>query len=363
MEKTDIKSLDYEELQQFMASLGEKPFRAKQLYEWMHEKLAADLDEMTNLSKGLRKKLKETTDYTSLEVVERLVSGIDGTEKYLFRLSDGNVIESVLMRYHHGNSVCISSQVGCRMGCAFCASTLNGCVRNLEAGEILSFVACAEQDVPCEEGRKRSVTNLVLMGSGEPLDNYENVVRFLRLVSAPEGLNISPRNISLSTCGLVPQLRRFMQEAPHVTLSVSLHAPNDAIRNEIMPVNAAYPMAELLAAAKEYAVLTGRRVIFEYALIKNKNSERRHAEELASRLRGINCHVNLIPLNHVAERALMGVTRREAEQFMAWLTELGISATIRREMGTDIEGACGQLRRRVLETQREGNTRFTPHAP
>ena len=260
------------------------------------------------------------------------------------------------MRYKYGNTLCVSTQVGCRMGCAFCASTLNGCVRNLEAGEILSFVACAEQNVPCEEGRKRSITNLVLMGSGEPLDNYENVVRFLRLVSAPEGMNISPRNISLSTCGLVPQLRRFMHEAPHVTLSVSLHAPNDAIRNEIMPVNAAYPMAELLAAAKEYADLTGRRVIFEYALIKNKNSERRHAEELAARLRGINCHVNLIPLNHVAERALMGVTRREAEQFMAWLTEFGISATIRREMGTDIEGACGQLRRRVLEAQREGNT-------
>lgn len=174
------------------------------------------------------------------------------------------------MRYKYGNTLCVSTQVGCRMGCAFCASTLNGCVRNLEAGEILSFVACAEQDVPCQEGRKRSVTNLVLMGSGEPLDNYENVVRFLRLVSAPEGMNISPRNISLSTCGLVPQLRRFMQEAPHVTLSVSLHAPNDAIRNEIMPVNAAYPMAELLAAAKEYAVLTGRRVILNTRSLKTK---------------------------------------------------------------------------------------------
>ena len=349
----DIKSMTLDELKDACQQMGEKPFRAKQLYDWMHHRLAGSYDEMTNLSLAFREKLKEQYPLTCLEKVQVQESKIDGTRKYLFRLSDGNVIESVWMKYHHGNSVCISSQVGCRMGCAFCASTLNGCVRDLEAGEILSFVACAERDVPCEEGHKRSVTNIVLMGSGEPLDNYENVVRFLRLVSAPEGMNISPRNISLSTCGLVPQLRRFMQEAPHVTLSVSLHAPNDAIRSEIMPVNAAYPMAELLAAAKEYAETTGRRVIFEYALIKNKNSARRHAEELASRLRGINCHVNLIPLNHVEERALMGVTRREAEEFMSWLTELGVSATIRREMGTDIEGACGQLRRRVLEARRE----------
>ena len=350
---TGLTSKNIEELQALMAELGEPKFRARQVFEWLSRGVRPG--EMTNLSKSLREKLA-ALPYGGATIYQKRVSAKDGTIKYLFALEDGNLVEGVLMRYKYGNTLCVSTQVGCRMGCAFCASTLNGCVRNLEAGEILSFVACAEQDVPCEEGRKRSITNLVLMGSGEPLDNYENVVRFLRIVSAPEGMNISPRNISLSTCGLVPQLRRFMHEAPHVTLSVSLHAPNDAIRNEIMPVNAAYPMAELLAAAKEYADLTGRRVIFEYALIKNKNSERRHAEELAARLRGINCHVNLIPLNHVAERALMGVTRREAEQFMAWLTEFGISATIRREMGTDIEGACGQLRRRVLEAQREGNT-------
>lgn len=345
-----LTSKNIEELQTLMAELDEPKFRARQVFEWLSR--GARPAEMTNLSKALREKLA-TLPYGGAAIFDKRVSAKDGTIKYLFALEDGNLVEGVLMRYKYGNTLCVSTQVGCRMGCAFCASTLSGCVRDLEAGEILSFVACAERDVPCEEGRKRSVTNIVLMGSGEPLDNYENVVRFLRLVSAPEGMNISPRNISLSTCGLVLQLRRFMQEAPHVTLSVSLHAPNDAIRSEIMPVNAAYPMAELLAAAKEYAETTGRRVIFEYALIKNKNSARRHAEELASRLRGINCHVNLIPLNHVEERALMGVTRREAEEFMSWLTELGVSATIRREMGTDIEGACGQLRRRVLEARRE----------
>ena len=236
------------------------------------------------------------------------------------------------------------------MGCTFCATGKSGFSRDLLPSEMISEIQTAQKDI----GER--ISNVVLMGMGEPLDNYKNVLRFLELVSSENGLNIGMRHISLSTCGLVEKIYDLADRKLQLTLSVSLHAPNDAIRNEIMPVNAAYPMAELLAAAKEYAVLTGRRVIFEYALIKNKNSERRHAEELASRLRGINCHVNLIPLNHVAERALMGVTRREAEQFMAWLTELGISATIRREMGTDIEGACGQLRRRVLETQREGNT-------
>ena len=235
------------------------------------------------------------------------------------------------------------------MGCAFCASTLEGCVRNLEAGEMLSFIACAEKDVPHGEDRKRTVTNIVLMGSGEPLDNYEEVVKFLRLVSAPEGMNISPRNISISTCGLVPELLRFTKEAPHVTLSVSLHAPNDEIRNTVMPINRRYPMGELLNAAKLYADETGRRVVFEYALIKGVNSSKKDASELSQRLKGINCHVNLIPLNHVEERNLMGVTRKDGEQFAQWLEGFGISATVRREMGSDIEGACGQLRRKTLQ--------------
>ena len=349
---TGLASKNMEELQALMAELNEPKFRAGQIFAWLARGVRPE--GMTNLSRRLRETLAQMP-YGGASIFDRRVSQKDGTIKYLFELEDGNLVEGVLMRYKYGNTLCVSTQVGCRMGCAFCASTLNGCVRDLEAGEILSFVSCAERDVPCEEGRKRSVTNIVLMGSGEPLDNYENVVRFLRLVSAPEGMNISPRNISLSTCGLVPQLRKFMREAPHVTLSVSLHAPNDAIRSMLMPVNAAYPMAELLAAAKEYAEYTGRRVIFEYALIQNMNSARKHGQELASRLRGINCHVNLIPLNHVEERSLMGVTRQEAEAFMGWLSELGISATIRREMGTDIEGACGQLRRRVLEARREEN--------
>ena len=347
---TDIKSMLLSELQEDFALRGLQKFRAAQVYRWLHQRGATSFDEMTDLSKDLRVALKESFEIRNTEIAIRRVSKIDGTKKYLFRLNDGEMIESVLMKYKHGYSICISTQVGCKMGCTFCATGKSGFSRDLLPSEMISEIQTAQKDI----GER--ISNVVLMGMGEPLDNYKNVLRFLELVSSENGLNIGMRHISLSTCGLVEKIYDLADRKLQLTLSVSLHAPNDAIRNEIMPVNAAYPMAELLAAAKEYAVLTGRRVIFEYALIKNKNSERRHAEELASRLRGINCHVNLIPLNHVAERALMGVTRREAEQFMAWLTELGISATIRREMGTDIEGACGQLRRRVLETQREGNT-------
>ncbi len=341
-----LTSMSIAELTELMAELGEPKFRARQVFEWLSR--GARPDEMTNLSKALREKLSQLK-YGGAKIYDKRISAKDGTIKYLFQLEDGNIVEGVLMSYHYGNTMCISTQVGCRMGCAFCASTLEGCVRNLEAGEMLSFLACAEKDVPHGQDRKRTVTNIVLMGSGEPLDNYEEVVKFLRLVSAPEGMNISPRNISISTCGLVPELLRFTKEAPHVTLSVSLHAPNDDTRNRIMPVNRRYPMGELLNAAKLYADETGRRVIFEYALIKDVNSSRQDARELASRLRGINCHVNLIPLNHVEERNLMGVTRRDAEQFVEWLEEYGISATVRREMGSDIEGACGQLRRKTLQ--------------
>ena len=341
-----LTSMSIAELTELMAELGEPKFRARQVFEWLSR--GAKPDEMTNLSKSLREKLAQLK-YGGAEIYDRRVSQKDGTIKYLFKLEDGNIVEGVLMSYHYGNTMCISTQVGCKMGCAFCASTLEGCVRNIEAGEMLSFIACAEKDVPHGEDRKRTVTNIVLMGSGEPLDNYEEVVKFLRLVSAPEGMNISPRNISISTCGLVPELLRFTKEAPHVTLSVSLHAPNDETRDKIMPVNRRYPMGELLNAAKLYANETGRRVIFEYALIKELNSSRQDARELASRLKGINCHVNLIPLNHVKERHLMGVTRKDAEQFAAWLEGYGVSATVRREMGSDIEGACGQLRRKTLQ--------------
>lgn len=341
-----LTSMSIAELTELMSELGEPKFRARQVFEWLSK--GARPEEMTNLSKSLREKLGGLK-YGGAEIYDKRISQKDGTIKYLFRLEDGNIVEGVLMSYHYGNTMCISTQVGCRMGCAFCASTLEGCVRNLEAGEMLSFIACAEKDVPHGEDRKRTVTNIVLMGSGEPLDNYEEVVKFLRLVSAPEGMNISPRNISISTCGLVPELLRFTKEAPHVTLSVSLHAPNDDTRNRIMPINQRYPIVELLNAAKLYANETGRRVIFEYALIKDVNSSRQDAKELASRLKGINCHVNLIPLNHVKERNLMGVTRKEAEQFVSWLEGYGVSATVRREMGSDIEGACGQLRRKTLQ--------------
>lgn len=343
-------SMDIQEMETLMMGLGQPRFRGRQVFEWLSR--GEKPEGMTNLPKVLREKLGALAQDGAV-IDEKRVSAKDGTVKYLFALSDGNLVEGVLMRYRYGNTLCISTQVGCNMGCAFCASTLEGCVRNLTPGEMLSFVTAVEKDCPPEEGRSRSVTNIVLMGSGEPLDNYDNVLKFLRLVSAAEGMNISPRNISLSTCGLVEKMERLAAEAPHVTLSVSLHAPNDEIRNRLMPVNKAYPMEKVLAAAREYAEATGRRVIFEYALIKDVNAGQKQAVELASRLRGTNCHVNLIPLNHVEERNLMGVTRAEAEQFANWLEQRGVSATVRREMGTDIEGACGQLRRRVLRSRQE----------
>ena len=346
MEKTDIKSLDYEELQQFMASLGEKPFRAKQLYEWMHEKLAADLDEMTNLSKGLRKKLKEITDYTSLEVVERLVSGIDGTEKYLFRLSDGNVIESVLMRYHHGNSVCISSQVGCRMGCRFCASTLGGLTRNLKPSEMLDQIYRIQQ----VSGER--VSNIVVMGTGEPLDNYDNLLKFIRLLTDEHGLNISQRNITVSTCGIVENIRRLANEKLQITLALSLHASNQEKRLQLMPVANKYDIHEVIDACRYYFEQTGRRVTFEYSLVGGVNDTKEDAKELTELIHGMNCHVNLIPVNPIRERDYVQSNAHVIEAFKEKLERSGLTVTVRREMGRDIDGACGQLRRKYKENQR-----------
>ena len=343
MEKTDIKSLDYEELQQFMASLGEKPFRAKQLYEWMHEKLAADLDEMTNLSKGLRKKLKETTDYTSLEVVERLVSGIDGTEKYLFRLSDGNVIESVLMRYHHGNSVCISSQVGCRMGCRFCASTLGGLTRNLKPSEMLDQIYRIQQ----VSGER--VSNIVVMGTGEPLDNYDNLLKFIRLLTDEHGLNISQRNITVSTCGIVENIRRLANEKLQITLAISLHASNQEKRKELMPIAYKYDIHEVLDATRYYFRQTGRRITFEYSLVGGVNDTEEDARELSALVGDINCHVNLIPVNPIKERSYVQSNHAVIEAFKNKLEKNRINVTIRREMGRDINGACGQLRKSYMD--------------
>ncbi|HWS29071.1 MAG TPA: 23S rRNA (adenine(2503)-C(2))-methyltransferase RlmN [Clostridia bacterium] len=347
-------SMSREELETLIVSFGEPKFRAKQVFSWLSR--GARPAEMTNLPKALREKL-ETLTFGSAVLYDKRISAKDGTVKYLFALEDQNLVEGVLMRYRYGNTLCISTQVGCKMGCAFCASTLEGCVRNLTAGEMLGFLSVVERHEGHDKEHERAITNVVLMGSGEPLDNYGNVVKFLRLVSDKNGMNVSPRNISLSTCGLVPEIYRFMEEAPHVTLSVSLHAPNDSIRDRIMPINRRYPMEQLLQAANAYAEKTGRRVVFEYALIGGLNDAREHADELSDRLRGINCHVNLIPLNPVLERGLNGVTREHAQVFAAWLMNRGISATVRREMGTDIEGACGQLRRRALKSITEAQER------
>lgn len=331
-----------EALQALFADWGEPNYRAAQVYSWLNRGVRPE--HMTNLPKSLRDKLMELP-FGGVTIHTKRTSAKDGTIKYLFALEDGNLVEGVLMSYRHGNTLCLSTQVGCAMGCAFCASTLAGCVRDLTAGEMTAQVAAAESDAPPPPNRDRSVTNIVLMGSGEPLLNYDNVVAFLRRVTE----TVSPRNISLSTCGLVPQMMRFMDEAPPVVLSVSLHAPNDAIRSRLIPVNDRYGIEEVIAAARAYGERTGRRVIFEYALIKGINDGKEHAEELAARLRGMRAHVNLIPLNPVPERDLAGVTRGEAQTFLHWLEERHISATIRREMGQDIDSACGQLRRRVLE--------------
>ena len=339
----NLRSMLPNEIEDILAGLGEPKYRAKQVFKWLGRGIGS-IDEMSDIPKSLREKLK--TEYTVYEpkVLSKQVSKIDGTIKYLWELPDGNCIETVLMQYHHGNTVCISSQVGCRMGCAFCASTIGGLVRRLEPYEMLDEVLFTQVDSGLP------ISHIVLMGIGEPLDNFDNVMRFLELVNSPEGMNISMRHISLSTCGLVPKMYQFAEENLPVTLSVSLHAPNDEIRRQTMPVANAYPMDELLAACRNYIDKTGRRIIFEYALVGGVNCEEKHAIELASRLRGMQCHVNLIPLNAVEERHLKGVNEQTVQRFLHKLEELHISATRRREMGDDIEGACGQLRRKTLTT-------------
>ena len=343
MEKKQLLELFPEELAAELAEMHLPAFRTKQIFAWLHR--GARFADMSNLPKVLRETLEKAYIDQPAAILEKRVSQLDGTVKLLYALPDGNCVEGVLMHYHHGYTLCLSTQVGCRMGCAFCASTLNGCVRNLTAAEMLGQIHCANTVI------EEHVSNLVLMGSGEPLDNYDNVMRFLRLVSHHEGLNIGLRHISLSTCGLVPQMCRFAQEGLPVTLSLSLHAPNDAIRRQLMPVAKAYRMEEVLAACRAYIAKTGRRVIFEYALVDQLNSRPEHAAELASRLRGMQCHVNVIPLNAVEEKTLRGADERAIERFMEELERRHISVTRRREMGDDIDGACGQLRRHYLEEQ------------
>ena len=345
MEKKDIKSMTLEELTGELSALGEKAFRAKQLYQWMHQKLAAELSEMTNLSKGLRERLEKEYIWTALEPVDVKVSSADGTRKYLFRLGDGNVIESVLMRYKHGNSVCVSSQVGCRMGCRFCASTLDGLARNLTAAEMLEQVYRIQADT----GER--VSNLVIMGSGEPMDNYDNVVRFLRMISDEKGLHISQRNITVSTCGLVPEIRRFAREGLSVTLALSLHAPDDAVRRTLMPIANRYRISEVLDACQEYFQITGRRLTFEYSLVAGVNDNLEEAGRLAALLKPMHGHVNLIPVNPIKERDYVQSDKKAVAAFQSYLEKHGIPATVRREMGRDINGACGQLRKSFLEKE------------
>lgn len=341
--QNSLMDMTITEISGLLSSWGEPTFRAKQVYEWLNRGVRPD--SMQNLPKPLRERLNEIY-FGGAEILEVYKSQIDDTEKYLYGLDDGELVEGVLMRYKHGNTLCISTQVGCRMSCSFCASTLDGLIRNLNPGEMLGEVLCAERLYPPPK-QGRNVTNIVLMGSGEPLDNYDNVVCFLKRVVVDVG--ISPRNISLSTCGVADKIITLIDDAPHVTLSISLHAHNNELRDSLMPINRRYNIASLLSAAKTYAKMTGRRIIFEYALIEGVNASLRDAASLASLLKGLLCHVNLIPLNAVDETGLKGVTRSSAEDFMCELTNRNISSTIRREMGTDIDGACGQLRRRVMQ--------------
>ena len=339
---TDIKSMTIEELKDLMTGLGEKPFRAKQIYSWLHEHLVISYEEMRNIPASLKKKL-EPYPITALEKVDMQISAIDGTRKYLFRLSDGNVIESVLMRYKHGNSVCISSQVGCRMGCRFCASTIGGLTRCLLPSEMLDQIYRIQADL----GER--ISNVVVMGTGEPLDNYDNLLRFIHILTEEGGLHISQRNLTVSTCGLVPKMYDLAEEKLQITLALSLHAPNDVKRRELMPVANRYSMDEVLEACRNYFEKTGRRITFEYSLVAGVNDSQEDALQLAERIGGLNCHVNLIPVNPIKERSFIRSTRQAVENFKIKLEKCGINVTIRREMGSDIDGACGQLRKSYME--------------
>ena len=340
--KQHLKSMTLPELAELLKSMGQPGFRAKQVYTWLHKGIR-DYEEMTNISKELRAQLAENWPIGAPEVVRKQESQKDGTIKYLWKLSDGNCVETVLMRYHYGNTVCISTEVGCRMGCAFCASTLGGLVRKLEPYEMLDQVLFTQVDSGLP------ISHIVLMGIGEPLDNFDNVMRFLELVNSPEGMNISMRHISLSTCGIVPQIDALAEKKLQLTLSVSLHAPTDEIRNRIMPVNKAYPTEELLNACRRYYEKTNRRISFEYAMINGVNDTQEAAQLLLKRLKGLPAHMNLIPLNHVEESPLKPSTRQAVMRFQQTLEEGGIPATVRRTLGSDIDASCGQLRRKYTK--------------
>ncbi len=337
MEKIDIKSLELEQLKGYIVSLGAKPFVAGQIYSWLHRKNVDSFDEMTNISKSLREKLAEECYITVLSIRKKQVS-TDGTIKYLYQLQDGNFIETVLMRYEHGNSICVSCQVGCRMGCTFCASTKNGKVRDLTASEILQQLYHTEKDI----GER--VSNIVMMGIGEPLDNFDNAISFIRIISSEQGKNISQRNISLSTCGIVPKIYELAQLKLGITLSISLHATTTEKRKKTMPITNAYSVEELIKACRDYTKTTGRRISFEYTMIRGVNDTDEDARQLAALLKGMISHVNLIPLNPVDGSPYTQSDDRAIRAFQKKLTDLHVNATVRRRLGQDISAACGQLR-------------------
>ena len=345
MSKNCISSYTLEGLTALMKELGQPAFRAKQIFHWLHQKLVTEFSAMTDQPKALLAKLEEGYTIAAPAIVRRQQSK-DGTVKYLFALEDGNCIETVIMRYHYGVTACVSSQVGCRMGCRFCASTQAGRVRNLEAGEIAGQIYAAQKDI----GER--ISHIVLMGIGEPLDNFDNVMGFLSIISSPDGVNIGMRNISLSTCGIVPMIDKLAEKKLQLTLSISLHAPNDAMRSGMMPVNDAYPVAQLIAACRRYQQTTGRRVSFEYSMVRGVNDSPATAKELAALIRGMGAHVNLIPINPVDGSPYSATDAENVKRFQTLLTDLGVNATVRRRLGSDISAACGQLRRE--EAAREG---------
>lgn len=340
--KTEIKSLSVAELKAQLVEMGEKPFRAKQIFKWLHQPVSS-FEEMTDVSKELRAKLAERYLLTVPRAIRIQQSQVDGTRKYLWQLHDGDCVESVLMRYEHGNTVCVSTQVGCRMGCAFCASGLLGLKRHLSPGEILDQILFVQKDAGVP------VNNIVLMGTGEPLDNYDNVLKFLHLVSCPEGINIGQRHISLSTSGLAERIEQLADEKLQITLSISLHAPDDESRTSMMPVNRSYPIERLMKACNYYFDTTGRRISYEYAMARGKSDRPWQAERLAALLRGRPAHVNLIPLNPVKESPLQPSSPQTVRRFQEILQKHGVTATVRRKLGPDIDASCGQLRRRTIE--------------
>ena len=338
MQKTCISSYTLEQLAEQLKAMGQPAFRAKQIFHWLHQKLVTEFSAMTDQPKALLAKLEEEY-YIAAPIIQRRQQSRDGTVKYLFRLADGNCIETVVMRYNYGNTVCVSTQVGCRMGCRFCASTQAGRVRNLEAGEIAAEIYAAQKDI----GER--ISHIVLMGIGEPLDNFDNVMDFLTIISCADGVNIGMRNISLSTCGIVPQIDRLAEKKLQLTLSISLHAPNNEMRSKMMPVNDAYSVEELIAACRRYQKTTGRRISFEYSMVRGVNDSPATAKELAKLIKGMGAHVNLIPINPVDGSPYSATDAENVKRFQNMLIDLGVNATVRRRLGSDISAACGQLRR------------------